>query len=144
MLKKVFNWSEVHLSEVTFYKIHTLVLPSPSSVNKTGIEKLPCYYLVVLEEWTRLPYIISNVCIATLVYKHLRYYTLEISDTNGEKRGKYFLFQSIAIAIHTLNYPILFGYLGDLAKFSKILYKHIILSEHSHFISHLVMISVLL
>ena len=24
MLKKVFNWSEVHLSEVTFYKIHTL------------------------------------------------------------------------------------------------------------------------
>ena len=26
MLKKVFNWSEVHLSEVTFYKIHTLVI----------------------------------------------------------------------------------------------------------------------
>ena len=25
MLKKVFNWSEVHLSEVTSYKIHTLV-----------------------------------------------------------------------------------------------------------------------
>ena len=25
MLKKVFNWSEVHLSEVTFYKIHTLI-----------------------------------------------------------------------------------------------------------------------
>ena len=24
MLKKVFNWSEVHLSEVTSYKIHTL------------------------------------------------------------------------------------------------------------------------
>ena len=24
MLKKVFNWSKVHLSEVTFYKIHTL------------------------------------------------------------------------------------------------------------------------
>ena len=24
MLKKVFNWLEVHLSEVTFYKIHTL------------------------------------------------------------------------------------------------------------------------
>ena len=24
MLKKVFNWSEVHLFEVTFYKIHTL------------------------------------------------------------------------------------------------------------------------
>ena len=24
-LKKVFNWSEVHLSEVTSYKIHTLV-----------------------------------------------------------------------------------------------------------------------
>ena len=26
MLKKVFNWSEVHLSEVTSYKIHTLVI----------------------------------------------------------------------------------------------------------------------
>ena len=26
ILKKVFNWSEVHLSEVTFYKIHTLGL----------------------------------------------------------------------------------------------------------------------
>ena len=26
MLKKVFNWSEVHLSEVTSYKIHTLVV----------------------------------------------------------------------------------------------------------------------
>ena len=25
MLKKVFNWSEVHLSEVTSYKIHILV-----------------------------------------------------------------------------------------------------------------------
>ena len=25
MLKKVFNWSEVHLSEMTCYKIHTLV-----------------------------------------------------------------------------------------------------------------------
>ena len=25
MLKKLFNWSEVQLSEVTFYKIHTLV-----------------------------------------------------------------------------------------------------------------------
>ena len=25
MLKKVFNWSEVHLSEVTSYKIHTLI-----------------------------------------------------------------------------------------------------------------------
>ena len=25
MLKKVCNWSEVHLSEVTFYKIHTLI-----------------------------------------------------------------------------------------------------------------------
>ena len=25
MLKKVFNWSEFHLSEVTSYKIHTLV-----------------------------------------------------------------------------------------------------------------------
>ena len=25
MPKKVFNWSEVHLSEVTFYKIHTLI-----------------------------------------------------------------------------------------------------------------------
>ena len=25
-LKKVFNWSEIHLSEVTFYKIHTLDL----------------------------------------------------------------------------------------------------------------------
>ena len=25
MLQKVFNWSEVHLSEVTSYKIHTLV-----------------------------------------------------------------------------------------------------------------------
>ena len=24
MLKKVFNWSEVHLSEMTCYKIHTL------------------------------------------------------------------------------------------------------------------------
>jgi hypothetical protein len=24
MLKKVFNWSEFHLSEVTSYKIHTL------------------------------------------------------------------------------------------------------------------------
>ena len=24
MLKKVFNWSEVHLSKVTSYKIHTL------------------------------------------------------------------------------------------------------------------------
>ena len=23
--KKVFNWSEVHLSEVTYYKIHTLI-----------------------------------------------------------------------------------------------------------------------
>ena len=27
MLKKVFNWSEVHLSEVTSYKIYTLVGP---------------------------------------------------------------------------------------------------------------------
>ena len=26
MLKKVFNWSEVYLSEMTCYKIHTLVL----------------------------------------------------------------------------------------------------------------------
>ena len=25
MLKKVFNWSEVHISEVTIYKIYTLV-----------------------------------------------------------------------------------------------------------------------
>ena len=25
MLKKVFNWSEVHLSEMTCYKIHTLI-----------------------------------------------------------------------------------------------------------------------
>ena len=25
MLKKVFNWSEVHHSEMTCYKIHTLV-----------------------------------------------------------------------------------------------------------------------
>ena len=27
VLKKVFNWSEVHLSEVTPYKIHNLVVP---------------------------------------------------------------------------------------------------------------------
>jgi hypothetical protein len=26
MLKKVFNWSDVHLSEVTSYKIYTLVV----------------------------------------------------------------------------------------------------------------------
>ena len=26
MLKKVFNWSEFHLSEVTSYKIHTLLI----------------------------------------------------------------------------------------------------------------------
>jgi hypothetical protein len=25
VMKKVFNWSELHLSEVTSYKIHTLV-----------------------------------------------------------------------------------------------------------------------
>ena len=28
MLKKVFNWSEVHLSKMTCYKIHTLALGS--------------------------------------------------------------------------------------------------------------------
>ena len=28
MLKKVFNWSEVHLSEMTCYKIHTLTIYS--------------------------------------------------------------------------------------------------------------------
>jgi hypothetical protein len=27
-VEKVFNWSEVHLSERTYYKIHTLVCPS--------------------------------------------------------------------------------------------------------------------
>ena len=45
---------------------------------------------------------------------------------------------------NTLNYPILFGYLGDLAKFSRILHEHRIFSEHSHFILHLAMISLLL
>ena len=37
VLKKVFNWSEVHLSAVTFYKIHTLALPAqaPERVRKT-------------------------------------------------------------------------------------------------------------
>ena len=33
MLKKVFNWSEVHLSEVTSYKIHTLA-PSDFRLEK--------------------------------------------------------------------------------------------------------------
>ena len=37
------------------------------------------------------------------------------------------------------NYPILFGYFGDLAKFSRILHEHKILSEHSHLILHLAM-----
>ena len=32
---------------------------------------------------------------------------------------------------NTLNYPILFGYLGDLAKCSRILHEHRIFSEHS-------------
>jgi hypothetical protein len=34
MLKKVFNWSEVHLSEVTSYKIHTLVNPPERKLAK--------------------------------------------------------------------------------------------------------------
>jgi hypothetical protein len=42
------------------------------------------------------------------------------------------------------NYPILFGYLGDLAKFSRILHEQKFLSEHGHFISHLAMVSLLL
>ena len=28
VMKKVFNWSDLHLSEVTSYKIHTLVIPA--------------------------------------------------------------------------------------------------------------------
>ena len=30
MLKKVFNWSEVHLSEMSCYKIHTLAMENTS------------------------------------------------------------------------------------------------------------------
>ena len=44
----------------------------------------------------------------------------------------------------SLNYPILFGYFGDLAKFSRILHEYKILSEHSHFISYLAMVGLLL
>ena len=40
MLKKVFNWSEVHLTEMTCYKIHTLgtgeCLPD-SSLSNLGL-----------------------------------------------------------------------------------------------------------
>ena len=45
MLKKVFNWSEFHLSEMTCYKIHTLgmwnkfypiLTPNNIRVNKNG------------------------------------------------------------------------------------------------------------
>ena len=46
--------------------------------------------------------------------------------------------------LNTLNYPILFGYFGDLAIFSRILHEHKILSEHSYSILHLVMVSLLL
>ena len=45
MLKKMFNWSEVHLSEMTCYKIHTLVkimkLETPQPI-------LPCLSLTYL------------------------------------------------------------------------------------------------
>ena len=33
MLKKVFNWSEVHLSEMTCYKTHTLAISEKVSEN---------------------------------------------------------------------------------------------------------------
>ena len=34
MLKKVFNWSEVHLSEITYYKFHTLEFTLLKGVQK--------------------------------------------------------------------------------------------------------------
>ena len=47
MLKKVFNWSEVHLSEVTSYKIHTLVyvllLPCMKKKERKKRERNPIY-----------------------------------------------------------------------------------------------------
>ena len=38
-VEKVFNWSEVHLSEMTCYKIHTLRAPVPMFSNVEDIRK---------------------------------------------------------------------------------------------------------
>ena len=68
MFKKVFNWSEVHLSEMTCYKIHTLVILYCTSHCCSGIPKLiedsKYYYLY----WT-----VSTCCLifwfVELVYR---------------------------------------------------------------------------
>jgi hypothetical protein len=39
-MKKVFNWSELHLSEKTSYKIHTLVVLAFKFSNKPTIKLL--------------------------------------------------------------------------------------------------------
>jgi hypothetical protein len=51
MLKKVFNWSKVHLSEVTFYKIHTLIknLGTHKTKKKVDDENMPIIFLTVNE-----------------------------------------------------------------------------------------------
>ena len=52
MLKKVFNWSEVHLSEVTSYKIHTLTVwfcPLSEAIEVTNYENVNTIFVVCLK-----------------------------------------------------------------------------------------------
>ena len=53
MFKKVFNWSKVHLSEVTFYKIHTLALWVVTVKNciRRRIEGENCFPLPRKQNW---------------------------------------------------------------------------------------------
>jgi hypothetical protein len=50
MLKKVFNWSEVHLSEVTSYKIHTLMVFLAIHLNHYCSGKTRMAFIKVIED----------------------------------------------------------------------------------------------
>ena len=51
-VKKVFNWSEVHLSEMTCYKIHTQRFPEIIYIYYLNINFSQHSYLVVIKNWS--------------------------------------------------------------------------------------------